>query len=249
MGNCFGKGGERDVSHVQNEKPFLPMGHVVKAQSATLPRVNELNVTMSCETSASPVCDGSPSSQFARKKMSQVIYSPHPSKAAQFLPYLQSRAGSNVDMFHPAAQSDLRNPYIPRNSDVALRSQAFKHTQHPKADESSPRLYVSLFAYCARTEEEVSLEKGDRVAILNDNDPDWWFVEHQTTGNKGYVPTSYIALQGSVEVEDWFMSRMSRKDSERLLLLSSNPRGTFLIRPSETSQGECFCNVSSFMTR
>ncbi|KAA3672858.1 uncharacterized protein DEA37_0014328 [Paragonimus westermani] len=33
-------------------------------------------------------------------------------------------------------------------------------------------------------------------------DSDWWFVEHVSTGNKGYVPTAYIAPQGSVEAEE-----------------------------------------------
>ncbi|KAF6773626.1 hypothetical protein AHF37_06866 [Paragonimus kellicotti] len=63
------------------------------------------------------------------------------------------------------------------------------------------------------------------------------------TGNKGYVPTAYIAPQGSVEAEDWYSPRLSRKDSERLLLLGTNPRGTFLIRQSETSQGALTLSV------
>ncbi|KAF7232584.1 hypothetical protein EG68_10189 [Paragonimus skrjabini miyazakii] len=104
-------------------------------------------------------------------------------------------------------------------------------------------IYVSLFVYAARTEEEISLQKDDTVAVLNDNDSDWWFVEHMSTGNKGYVPTAYIAPQGSVEAEDWYSPRLSRKDSERLLLLGTNPRGTFLIRQSETSQGALTLSV------
>lgn len=87
------------------------------------------------------------------------------------------------------------------------------------------------------------MQKGDIVAILNSNDPDWWFVEHMKSGLKGYVPTSYIAPQGSIEAEDWYCPKLSRKDSERLLLLSTNPRGTFLIRQSETSQGALTLSV------
>ncbi|VDL89872.1 unnamed protein product [Schistocephalus solidus] len=34
----------------------------------------------------------------------------------------------------------------------------------------------------------------------------------------------------------WYVPKISRKDSERLLLLNSNNRGTFLIRESETTK-------------
>ncbi|VDM33286.1 unnamed protein product [Hydatigera taeniaeformis] len=68
------------------------------------------------------------------------------------------------------------------------------------------------------------------------NDAEWWFVEHCRTSEKGYVPSSYVAVAGSLEAEEWYIPRISRKDSERLLLLNSNTPGTFMIRNSETAQ-------------
>ena len=35
----------------------------------------------------------------------------------------------------------------------------------------------------------------------------------------------------------WFLGKVTRKDAERQLLATGNPRGTFLIRESETSAG------------
>ncbi|KAL5965275.1 Tyrosine-protein kinase yes, partial [Taenia solium] len=68
------------------------------------------------------------------------------------------------------------------------------------------------------------------------SDAEWWFVEHCRTSEKGYVPSSYVAVAGSLEAEEWYIPRISRKDSERLLLLNSNTPGTFMIRDSETAQ-------------
>lgn len=36
----------------------------------------------------------------------------------------------------------------------------------------------------------------------------------------------------------WYFGKMGRKDAERQLLGQNNPRGTFLIRESETTKGE-----------
>ncbi|EUB60000.1 Tyrosine-protein kinase transforming protein Src [Echinococcus granulosus] len=113
--------------------------------------------------------------------------------------------------------------------------------RHPFADpqsnpsELSNRL-VAIFDYNARTDEEISLRKGDSMLTLNDSDAEWWFVEHCRTSEKGYVPSSYIAVAGSLEAEEWYIPKISRKDSERLLLLNSNTPGTFMIRDSETAQ-------------
>uniref|UniRef100_A0A158QGN6 Tyrosine-protein kinase n=1 Tax=Rodentolepis nana TaxID=102285 RepID=A0A158QGN6_RODNA len=75
------------------------------------------------------------------------------------------------------------------------------------------------------------------------SDGEWWFVEHCRTSEKGYVPSSYVAVAGSLEAEEWYIPRISRKDSERLLLLNSNTPGTFMVRDSETSHGSLTLSV------
>ncbi|VDD80455.1 unnamed protein product [Mesocestoides corti] len=69
------------------------------------------------------------------------------------------------------------------------------------SSELSNRL-VAIFDYNARTDEEVSLRKGDSMLVLNDSDAEWWFVEHCRTLEKGYVPSSYVAVAGSLEAEE-----------------------------------------------
>ncbi|TNN11703.1 Tyrosine-protein kinase Fyn isoform 1 [Schistosoma japonicum] len=105
------------------------------------------------------------------------------------------------------------------------------------------RKFVALFDYIARTEEETCLRKRDDVVLLANKDSDWWLVHNLSSGNKGYVPSSFVAKKGSVEAEEWFMPKLSRKDSERLLLLEGNTQGVFLVRESETSQGSLTLSV------
>lgn len=38
----------------------------------------------------------------------------------------------------------------------------------------------------------------------------------------------------------WYFGKLSRKDAERQLLSNGNPRGTFLIRESETTKGNFY---------
>uniref|UniRef100_A0A8P0PBL7 Tyrosine-protein kinase n=2 Tax=Canis lupus familiaris TaxID=9615 RepID=A0A8P0PBL7_CANLF len=65
-------------------------------------------------------------------------------------------------------------------------------------------LFVALYDYEARTEDDLSFHKGEKFQILNSS---------------------------------WYFGKLGRKDAERQLLSFGNPRGTFLIRESETTKG------------
>ncbi|KAI5102030.1 tyrosine-protein kinase fyna, partial [Silurus meridionalis] len=66
---------------------------------------------------------------------------------------------------------------------------------------------------------------------------DWWEARSLTTGGTGYIPSNYVAPVDSIQAEDWYFGKLGRKDAERQLLSNGNPRGTFLIRESETTKG------------
>nr|DBA26586.1 TPA: hypothetical protein GDO54_010827 [Pyxicephalus adspersus] len=65
-------------------------------------------------------------------------------------------------------------------------------------------LFVALYDYEARTEDDLSFQKGEKFQILNSS---------------------------------WYFGKLGRKDAERQLLSFGNPRGTYLIRESETTKG------------
>ncbi|XP_073711625.1 tyrosine-protein kinase fynb isoform X3 [Misgurnus anguillicaudatus] len=98
-------------------------------------------------------------------------------------------------------------------------------------------LFVALYDYEARTEEDLSFRKGERFQIINSTEGDWWDARSLTTGGTGYIPSNYVAPVDSIHAEDWYFGKLGRKDAERQLLSTGNPRGTYLIRESETTKG------------
>ncbi|XP_028138509.1 tyrosine-protein kinase Src64B [Diabrotica virgifera virgifera] len=94
-------------------------------------------------------------------------------------------------------------------------------------------IMVAMYNYEARDSQDVSFRKGDRMEVIDDSEGDWLKVIHLVTKEKGYIPGNYVAPEQSVESEDWFFENISRKEAEKLLLAEENPRGTFLVRPSE----------------
>uniref|UniRef100_A0A3B5K720 Tyrosine-protein kinase n=1 Tax=Takifugu rubripes TaxID=31033 RepID=A0A3B5K720_TAKRU len=98
-------------------------------------------------------------------------------------------------------------------------------------------LFIALYEYDARTEDDLSFKKGEKFHIINNTEGDWWEARSLDTGNSGYIPSNYVAPVDSIQAEEWYFGKMGRKDAERQLLADSNQRGTFLIRESETTKG------------
>uniref|UniRef100_A0A8C5CWI8 Tyrosine-protein kinase n=1 Tax=Gadus morhua TaxID=8049 RepID=A0A8C5CWI8_GADMO len=102
---------------------------------------------------------------------------------------------------------------------------------------SGVTFFVALYDYEARTADDLSFSKGDRFQIINNTEGDWWEARSINTGQKGYIPSNYVAPADSIQAEEWYFGKMGRKDAERLLLVPGNQRGTFLARESETTKG------------
>uniref|UniRef100_A0AAY4C716 Tyrosine-protein kinase n=1 Tax=Denticeps clupeoides TaxID=299321 RepID=A0AAY4C716_9TELE len=98
-------------------------------------------------------------------------------------------------------------------------------------------LFIALYDYDARTEDDLSFQKGEKFHIINNSEGDWWEARSLDTGNSGYIPSNYVAPVDSIQAEEWYFGKIGRKDAERQLLSQNNPRGTFLIRESETTKG------------
>uniref|UniRef100_A0A669E080 non-specific protein-tyrosine kinase n=1 Tax=Oreochromis niloticus TaxID=8128 RepID=A0A669E080_ORENI len=79
-------------------------------------------------------------------------------------------------------------------------------------------LFVALYDYEARTEDDLSFKKGERFQIINSTEGDWWDARSLTTGGSGYIPSNYVAPVDSIQAEDWYFGKLGRKDAERQLL-------------------------------
>jgi len=66
---------------------------------------------------------------------------------------------------------------------------------------SSVKLFVALYDYTARTDEDLSFKKMELLEILNDTQGDWWYARSKTTKMEGYIPSNYVARVKSLESE------------------------------------------------
>ncbi len=63
------------------------------------------------------------------------------------------------------------------------------------------KIFVALYDYDARTDEDLSFKKGEHLEILNDQQGDWWFARSKATKLEGYIPSNYVAKLKSIEAE------------------------------------------------
>ncbi|VDP17673.1 unnamed protein product [Onchocerca flexuosa] len=66
---------------------------------------------------------------------------------------------------------------------------------------SSPPLFVALFDYDARTDDDLSFKKDELLYILNDMQGDWWYAKSKTTNLCGYIPSNYVAREKSLDAQ------------------------------------------------
>ena len=53
-------------------------------------------------------------------------------------------------------------------------------------------VYVALYAYETRVDDDMSFEKGERLLVLNKEEGDWWFARSLKSQEEGYIPSNYI---------------------------------------------------------
>lgn len=110
--------------------------------------------------------------------------------------------------------------------------------QIPDANVPSAKIFVALYDYDARTDEDLSFRKGEHLEILNDTQGDWWLARSKRTRKEGYIPSNYVAKLKSIEAEPWYFRKIKRIEAEKKLLLPENDHGAFLIRDSESRQND-----------
>ncbi|VEN44814.1 unnamed protein product [Callosobruchus maculatus] len=68
-------------------------------------------------------------------------------------------------------------------------------------EQPSARIFVALYDYEARTDEDLSFRKGEHLEILNDTQGDWWLARSKRSRQEGYIPSNYVAKLKSIEAE------------------------------------------------
>ncbi|XP_072046073.1 LOW QUALITY PROTEIN: tyrosine-protein kinase Fyn-like [Amphiura filiformis] len=117
--------------------------------------------------------------------------------------------------------------------------------QKPAPKSQLPQ-YIALYDYDARTPDDLTFRKGDKVQIINDKDGDWWLAKSMVTGKEGYVPSNYIAEIKSIKAEEWYVGKIGRKEAEKRLIIPGLSQGTFLVRDGEAMPGTYSLSVRDY---
>lgn len=63
-------------------------------------------------------------------------------------------------------------------------------------------VFVALYDYDARTNEDLSFRKAERLQVIDNTDSDWWLAKSLTTHKEGYIPSNYVAPELSVNAQE-----------------------------------------------
>lgn len=63
-------------------------------------------------------------------------------------------------------------------------------------------MYIAKYDYECRTDDDLTFQKGDLLYIISTEEGDWWYAQHKDTGEKGYIPSNYVAEHDSLEAEE-----------------------------------------------
>uniref|UniRef100_T1HH32 SH3 domain-containing protein n=1 Tax=Rhodnius prolixus TaxID=13249 RepID=T1HH32_RHOPR len=80
-------------------------------------------------------------------------------------------------------------------------SQASLHSASSSQPEDPSGRFIVLYTFIARDENDVSVERGEFVTVLNREDPDWFWVI-RSDGQEGFVPSGFVypadVIQGHI---------------------------------------------------
>lgn len=89
----------------------------------------------------------------------------------------------------------ISNPVV---VDISLRQQP------PVPQEQPGYVYLALYDYTARTEDDISFNAGDKLEALDKSSGEWWYARALTgvsANKKGYIPANYVAAVESLDAE------------------------------------------------
>lgn len=92
----------------------------------------------------------------------------------------------------------LQTTSVPTPPPEALRPVPVNTTE---PDQTNAKIFVALYDYDARTDEDLSFRKGEHLEILNDTQGDWWLARSKRSRAEGYIPSNYVAKLKSIEAE------------------------------------------------
>ena len=69
------------------------------------------------------------------------------------------------------------------------------------SDQKGP-IFIGRFKYVARTAEDLTFDKNEKLMVIGGMEGDWWMARSLTTNKEGYIPRNYVAAAESYEAEE-----------------------------------------------
>lgn len=68
--------------------------------------------------------------------------------------------------------------------------------------QSSPdRIVIALYTFNGRNEGDLSFKKGEKLIVVESNNPDWWYAKRPGSEDIGYIPALYVVSK-TIETEE-----------------------------------------------
>ena len=77
-----------------------------------------------------------------------------------------------------------------------------RHSPHllpPGRPDANWPLFEAKYNYAPQ---DLGFRKGDLLYIISTKKGDWWYAQHKDNGDKGFVPSNYIAEYKSLDAEE-----------------------------------------------
>ncbi|XP_013104897.2 SH3 domain-containing protein Dlish isoform X1 [Stomoxys calcitrans] len=109
------------------------------------------------------------------------------------IPLLAPNEGNKLDLIEEVsnAQAALKNAVAELTSPLSMESECTPFHKEPNGR------YIVLYTFIARDENDLSVERGEFVTLLNRDDVDWFWIV-RSDGQEGFVPSAFIYPADSV---------------------------------------------------
>ncbi len=106
-----------------------------------------------------------------------------------FLFFTAVRSQFYVDTASPQVLSHFRVVLGSSNKDEPDATKQLMPSINVEIVES---VVIAMYSYNAKHGGDLSFRKGEKLEIVEKNDPDWWTVKRLETGEVGYIPSNYV---------------------------------------------------------
>ncbi|KRY39640.1 Tyrosine-protein kinase Fyn [Trichinella spiralis] len=186
-------------------------------------------------------CESSASMSSRHQRINNQQYFPNkPSTATgAAVPLAQAESSGRYPCSNGSFSVGHGTPVSVRANQQAVNTAVQQQSKRNKRSVANgPVFLVALHNYESMADGDLSFKKGEIMMLLDNSNYDWWYVKHLSTEKAGYVPRTFVALQGGPESEEWFAGSIPRQIAEKLVMNAGLPRGTFLIRERHADKGQ-----------